>query len=887
MLPFPKFPLLLVILSGLVFTPVGRAAEPAHAAPLWSVAGMYPLAGCGRTVLSANGGWKFLCGEAQGAEQPAFDDSAWLPANLPHGLELLPEEASGSINYQGPAWYRTHLNIPTHLAGQRLTLYFEAIMGRSQVWINGRLAAEHLGGYLPVVVDLTNLAQPGRSVVVAVRADNSDDGSYPPGLPQKLLDFCYFGGIYRDAWLIATAPTHITDSNQEDLTAGGGVFVHCEEVSGKQAVVAVATTIANRGRTARRVRLAADLTDATGAAVAAASETLELGAGATAVLRQRLTVKTPHLWHPDDAYLHDLKLRLTDVGDGAALDGGRIRVGIRSIDFRGKDGFFINGEPFGEPLMGGNRHQDFAVIGNALPKSFQWRDAQRLRSAGMRVIRSAHYPQNPAFMDACDELGMFVLVATPGWHYWSESASFGERVYSDIRNMVRRDRNHPSVLMWEPILNETEYPEDFAKRAHDLVHAEYPFAGCFTACDFNARGSENYDVLFGLFNSPQEYASHRQAVFTREWGDAVDNFNSHNSPSRVARGWGEAAQLVQLWHYARPTYRIECYDRFYREPKQLVGGCLWHPFDHQRGYHPDPFYGGIMDAYRQPKLSYWLFASQRDPAVLLPNAESGPMVKIANEMTPFSAGDVVVLGNCEEVRLTLNGGEQANPAPGAVVMSQKPVHDGGMPHPPVVFRGAFDFMQLKALSDKGGHPMLVAEGLIGGRVVARDVRRPAMRATRLQLEADSCGLPLVADGSDLITVIASVVDYNGTVKRLNDGALRFTVSGAGQLVGDAASGANPKPISWGTAPALIRASGVPGVITVRAEPAWPGTYSATPATLTLTTIAPAIPQVTPACDQRDVVRGARPAAVPEHEARAGLQTIESQQAEEVHPAAVN
>ena len=122
--------------------------------------------------------------------------------------------------------------------------------------------------------------------------------------------------------------------------------------------------------------------------------------------------------------------------------------------------------------MGANRHQDFAVVGNALTNSMHWRDAKKLRELDFKIIRNAHYTQDPAFMDACDELGLFVIVATPGWQFWSQEPIFAERVYSDIRNMVRRDRNHPSAIIWEPILNETRYPADFAQKARDFVKAE-------------------------------------------------------------------------------------------------------------------------------------------------------------------------------------------------------------------------------------------------------------------------------------------------------------------------------------------------------------------------------------------------------------------------------
>lgn len=121
---------------------------------------------------------------------------------------------------------------------------------------------------------------------------------------------------------------------------------------------------------------------------------------------------------------------------------------------------------------------------------------QKLRDAGLCVIRNAHYPQDPAFMDACDELGLFVIVNTPGWQFWNDEPIFAQRVFSDIRNMVRRDRNHPCVWMWEPILNETWYPADFAKNVVDILNEEYPYPYCYAGCDVTARGHEYFPIHF-------------------------------------------------------------------------------------------------------------------------------------------------------------------------------------------------------------------------------------------------------------------------------------------------------------------------------------------------------------------------------------------------------
>lgn len=246
------------------------------------------------------------------------------------------------------------------------------------------------------------------------------------------------------------------------------------------------------------------------------------------------------MWSPDTPYLYQLHVRIFDKA-GHVVDGYRRRVGIRSIEFRGKDGFWLNGRPYSNPLIGANRHQDFAVVGNALSNSLHWRDAKKLRDAGLRVIRNAHYPQDPAFMDACDELGLFVIVNTPGWQFWNNEPVFAQRVYSDIRNMVRRDRNHASVWMWEPILNETWYPDDFARRVQEILHEEYPYPYCYAGCDATARGHEYFPILFthplngagGAFNTDQ--LDPKVTYFTREWGDNVDDWSSHNLPSRVNR----------------------------------------------------------------------------------------------------------------------------------------------------------------------------------------------------------------------------------------------------------------------------------------------------------------------------------------------------------------
>lgn len=782
--------------------------------PEFSTAGFFRLDNSGREVYSMNPAWRFHKGAVEGAETKEFNDKDWTVVSLPDGIEYLPTEASGCINYQGEVWYRKHFTPDAALKGKKLFLHFEAIMGKSKVFVNGKLLTEHFGGYLPVIADVTDVLDWNGDNVIAVWADNSDDPSYPPGKAQDVLDYTYFGGIYRDCWLIAHNNVFITDPNYENEVAGGGLFVAFGKVSDALAEVQLKIHVRNATKNPFSGRVEYMLLQPDGTEVARLSDKIQVKAGRATTVSDRMPVKQPMLWTPSTPTLYNLLVRVLDK-EGNVIDGYRRRIGIRSIEFKGKDGFYLNGRPYGKPLIGANRHQDFAVVGNAVANSIHWRDAKKLKDVGMEIIRNAHCPQDPAFMDACDELGLFVIVNTPGWQFWNDAPEFAQRVYSDIRNVVRCDRNHPSVWLWEPILNETWYPADFAKNTRDIVDAEYPYPYCYSGSDSEARGHENFPVYFAHPANMQDASKEidpTKTYFTREWGDNVDDWSSHNSPSRVARNWGEQPMRVQAQHYACPYYPVTSYDVLYKQSPQHVGGCLWHSFDHQRGYHPDPFYGGLMDVFRQPKYSYYMFMAQRPAVKNDRNAGSGPMVYIAHEMTPFSGKDVTVYSNCDEVRLTFNKG-------GKTYTYKKDKNRPGMPSPVITFPDVYDFMMDKAFSrtQKQDDVYLLAEGLIDGKVVATHKVVPARRPEKILLWMDNEGTDLKADGSDFVTVVAAVADKNGNIKRLNNYNIRFSIEGEGRLLGGPGVLANPVPVKWGTAPVLVQSTLKPGKIRITAS----------------------------------------------------------------------
>jgi beta-galactosidase len=830
----------------------GNAQQPA-----FSTAGFYAVPASGREVYNFNVGWKFYRGSFSGAEAKTCNDKNWDIVSLPHTVQLLPEAASGGKNYQGAAWYRKYFHLDNSFVGKKIWLHFEAIMGKAKIYVNGKLITEHLGGFLPIIINLSDAGVVANSdCEISVCADNSDDPTFPPGKPQAEMDFCYMGGIYRDCWLYTTSDVHITDANYASTEAGGGVFVSYDYVNKSEALVRVKTQVKNEGKTDRTIVVKNDLSDIDGNSTvkAKAESSVMLKAGESKEVEQEIKVSNPVLWHPDHPNLQRLTTSVSI--NNKVVDAISNNIGIRSIEFVPNLGLSINGEIFKEKLLGVNRHQDYGYIGMALTNNLHYSDVKKMRDAGVRIIRSAHYPQDPAFMDACDQLGMFIIVATPGWQFWNDNGTFEKLVLTDIKNMVRRDRNHPSVLMWEPILNETHFPADFARKAYETVHSEYPAKGCYAACDEISKGSEMYDVLYAGPKDAAAYQKLNKCCFTREFGDCVDDWYSHNSYSRVERGWSEQGLIFQAQHYAKKNYEGSLtIDQIFKAPAAHIGGALWHSFDHQRGYHPDPFYGGIMDEFRQPKYSYYMFQSQRDASQKLSFADSGPMIFIANAMTPISPSDVVVYTNCDSVRLVVvkrkeKADKKFNVRTEVVeknfytdTLYQPVVNNvAGLPNEPVTFKNAFDFVTIRALfrANLADSAQMIAEGIINGKVVARQVQMPSKRSDLLKLRIDNAWYQPVANGSDIVQLVVSITDTRGYVKQLANDQVEFKVQGEGEIIGDYKIGANPVMLKAGTAPLLIRTTTTPGKVKVVASVYFGGTNSAMSDTLEFETKAPGI-----------------------------------------------
>ncbi len=758
-----------------------------------------------RQEFNLNPTWRFLRidrpdmdGEYQ---SPALDDSRWEVVHLPHSVRLEPENASGNRNFQGIAWYRREIEVPATWQGRNVLLRFDGAMQVAELWLNGEPLFTHHGGYIPFVIDLSDRLRLGQRNVIAVKLDNRDNPEVPPGKPQGRTDMTYFGGIYRNVTLTVSNPVSITDALLSPTVGGGGVLVTFPEVGKERAVVRVATEVGNRTTASTETQILTRILAPDGKEVARNVGPLIVPAGNLATLKQDIEVPQPLLWHPYHPHLYTV---VSEVLLGKAVtDTQSTRIGIRRIRFDREKGFFINGERL--IAIGTNRHQDFPYIGYAAPDSLQYRDVKKLREAGCLSIRS-HYPQSPAFMDASDELGMLNIVSNPGWQ-WYQPGAFDERARAAVRTMVRRDRNRPSVILWEPQLNEaTNVTAEFSEAIHRIVHNELPGDQTYTASDHypSREVAMTFDVTYN--------ASIPKPLWIREWGDgdATDTYYDQQGWNRQRRIWGEAALLRQSsWLTTKMDWCLSPA----RSGGRLCGMTHWAGIDHQRGYNRNPFLGGFLDVYRIPKYAYWLFASQRPPEVKVPGLTDGPFVFIANQWHLTSTPDVTVFANCEEVRLIQDG---------KLIAQQKPDAFANLPHPPFTFKGLTYSRGRKQTTADGKSTRWVpgelnAEGLIGGQVVATHVVRAPGIPRRIVFKADNAGPALQANGSDLVMIYAELQDANGQPSPTADDEVRFSIVGPGSIVGDTSIGANPFRAQAGVAFAYVRAGLTPGPIKLRAE----------------------------------------------------------------------
>jgi len=771
--------------------------------------------------------------------RPGFDDSNWQAVTLPHDwaiagpfLETGPYGGMGRLQTWGPVWYRRALDIRASDCGRSLFLDVDGAMAYATVWFNGKLVGGWPYGYNSFRLDLTPWADPGGANQLVIRLDNPPESArWYPG-----------AGLYRKVWLTKTDPVHV---------AHWGTTVTTPRVSAQEATVAVEVRVDNDGGKSARVDVLTEIfaLDADGkpigqAVVAALKPHVDVPARGQGVVTMSLRIAKPQLWGPKPQQQPHRYLAVTRLqGKAGVVDRYETPFGIRTLHFDADTGLHVNGQPV--KLQGVNQHHDLGALGAAFNVRAAERQLEILQAMGANAIRLSHNPPDPALLALTDRMGLLVLDEI--FDSWERKKTpldfhliFPDWHEPDLRAMLRRDRNHPSIVMWS-IGNEVgeqytgEAGAAVARRLHEIAREEDPTRPTTTAMNFakadmplpaevdviglnyQGEGIRQDPEFVGTdrIRTPPQYPNFHKRfpgklVLSSETASAFSSRGiylfpvtpANSSITRNGRGGDDKALQVSGYELYAVDFGASADKVFAALDAHpfVAGEFVWTGFDYLG--EPTPYYAarssysGIVDLAGFPKDRYWLYQSRWRPdlpmAHLLPHWSWPERVGQVTPVHAFTSGD--------EAELFLNGRSLGRRKKGA--------GEYRLRWDDVVYEPG----ELSLQAYRDGKPWATASIATAGA------------AARLELKADRTGI--AADGSDLSFVTLTITDAAGRPVPRADARIRFSVDGPGDIVatdnGDATSFEPfPSPSRkafGGQALAIVRGRvGTAGRLVVRAE----------------------------------------------------------------------
>jgi len=734
------------------------------------------IAGADRRV-SFNDGWRFQKGDVPGADQPGFDDAGWRTLDLPHDWAIEgPFDSkynpdTGGLPIYGTAWYRKRFKIPADARGKFYAVEFDGAMSNSTVWLNGHKLGGRPYGYSSFELELTPFLNFGQDNVIAVRLAPEDRSSrWYPG-----------AGIYRNVWLVTTGPVHV---------AHWGTYVTTPEVSNASATVLVRTDVRNRNEQTEQLTVETVILDGAGQQVRRQSDNATILPGQTAPLKQTFLVPNPQRWDVDRPYLYRALTTVRRAGEVA--DEYVTPFGIRTIQFTREKGFLLNGRQL--KIHGVCNHHDLGALGAAVNRRAIERQLQIMKGMGANAIRTSHNPPAPELLELCDRLGLLVMdEAFDMWRipkvqngYSKYFADWGE---ADMRDMIRRDRNHPSIILWS-IGN--EIPEQSKPNGWqtalflaDIAHQEDSTRPTTSGFDqwpaaIKNRMADQVDVP-GFNYKPMRYEQIQNehpnwVIYGSETSSCVSSRGVYHLP--VEKYQKHPSLQVSSYDIISPPW-AECPDVEFDAQDRLpnvLGEFVWTGFDYLG--EPTPYgsrkdwpsrssYFGIVDLAGFPKDRYYLYKSvwTNEPMVhVLPHwnwaGREGQMIP------------VMAYTNAEEVELFVNGKSLGRRKRGtdAVVIPVGPNVSDTRKFTSkyrVEWQAPYQPGTLRVVAYKGAAQ------------VAADEVRTAGAPAKVRLIADRTSIS--ADAQDLSFLTVRIEDVDGNLCPLADNLVHFKVDGAGKI----------------------------------------------------------------------------------------------------------
>jgi beta-galactosidase len=715
----------------------------------------------GRLILPMNRKWRYNRTFVEGGHAKAFDDSRFERVVIPHTNIPLPWHGFDEKTYEFVSLYRRRFKLPPEARGKRVFVDFEGAMTASTVWLNGVRLGEYKGGYTPFSFDLTSHLDFDGENVLAVDVDSSERPDIPPFGYE--IDYLTFGGIYREVSLRVVPATFIENifvQPKNALTASPGLDVVCfvQNLEASQDALTIDVELLDGERV-----------------LAKASQQLPSSGPSTEPVAHSVHLEGLSgikLWDLEQRNLYSTRVRLRRGAQ--LLDEDSRRFGFREAQFT-DHGFELNGKVI--KLRGLDRHQTFPFVGQAMPGRAQRRDAQILREKlRCNIVRTSHYPQSRHFLDACDEVGLLVLEEIPGWQHIGDEA-WKQISVDNVRRMIRRDWNHPSIILWGVRINESKDDHDFYMRTNALAHELDPSRQTGGIRYF--QGSEFLEDVFTMndFGFPLKPPNHPRYLNTE--------FVGHTYPTKTID------QVERLTEHTLRHARI--HDQLASNP-QYAGGIGWCAFDYNThgnfGSGDRICYHGVTDIFREPKPAAGFYKSQCDPAeeIVLE-----PAFHWARGDASVGFSKAVVCSNCDHLKFYIDDQLVADVDPDRKQFEH--------------LRYAPFVLEMGELFHKWGD--LRIEGYIEGKqVIAKRFSGTGVDAKFLLLPDDA---HLIADGADSTRIVLRVTDEFGAVRPFANDAIKFEVEGPAEIVGD-----NPFSLIGGTGAIWIRAQEKPGKVRLKA-----------------------------------------------------------------------
>lgn len=629
-----------------------------------------------RAVTSINDYWHFHKGKT--ADDTLSDK--WQLVQLPHtwNAQDVMDDAPGY--YRGTGWYRKMIPVDPSLKNKDIAIFFEGVGQEAEVFINGKKAGEHRGGYTGFYIPASAFLRfDGKNNLneILVRVDNS----YNEDLPPLSADFTFYGGIYRDVYLVATEPVHFSF----DAKGSQSVFITTPEVSAEKAEVEVKGDIFNTAASSRKLNVISILRDRSGKQISLQQSALTIAANKAASFSQRIPpVKRPHLWSPEDPFLYTLTVSVSDASSGKKLDELSQPVGFRWFRFDAANGFFLNGRPY--KLVGASRHQDYKGLGNAVPDELARKDMLLLKQMGGNFLRVAHYPQDPSILEACDELGILTSVEIPIVNEITENETFFRNCLDMQMEMIRQNFNHPSVVLWchmNEILLQSRYNNDkprqqvyfrsierLAKTMDSIARKTDPYRGTMIAHhgDFEKYRQAGLTAITDVVG---------WNLYSGWYGGKLEDFSSflekhhRELPGKVlvvSEYGADADPRIRSFQPVKFDKSVEYTTRFHQYyiqemlKRPFVGGAMiWNLADFNSEVRaetmPHMNNKGLLTADRIPKDPYYLYKAilRKDPFIKITSSYWQNRAGVSDSLQDICYQPLQVASNMDSVELWLNG----------------------------------------------------------------------------------------------------------------------------------------------------------------------------------------------------------------------------------------